>query len=79
VPGPGREAKALLAEAATLQSLAATTLNAPEEARRQARSAYDAAVREIVATQLASMPVARLKETTEGRVRLGAEIGRAHV
>lgn len=72
MPRPGREARALLAEAATLQSLAATTLNRPEEARGQARSAYDAAVREIVAAQLASMPMARLKETTEGRVRLGA-------
>ncbi len=72
MPGPGREARALLAEAAKLESLAATTLNRPGEAREQARSAYDAAVREIVAAQLASMPVARLKETTEGRVRLGA-------
>ena len=72
MPAPGREAKALLAEAAKLQSLAATTLNRPEEARGQARSAYNAAVREIVAAQLASMPAARLKETTEGRVHLGA-------
>jgi superfamily II DNA or RNA helicase len=72
VPAPGREAKALLAETAKLQELAATTLKCPEEARAQARSAYEAAVREIVATQLAAMPVARLKETTEGRVRLGA-------
>ena len=35
---------------------------------RQARSAYDIAGRKIVAAQLASMPMARLKETTEGRV-----------
>ena len=72
MPAPGREAKALLAEAAKLQELAAATLKSPEEARGHARSAYDAAVREIVVTQLASMPVARLKETTEGRLRLGA-------
>ena len=48
MPAPGREAKALLAEAAKLQELAAATLKRPEEARGQARSAYEAAVGEIV-------------------------------
>ena len=72
MPAPGREAKALLAEAAKLQELAATTLKRPEEARAHARSAYEAAVREIVVMQLVAMPVTRLKETTQGRVRLGA-------
>ena len=64
--------KALLAEAAKLQELAATTLKRPEEAHAHARSAYEAAVREIVVMPTGSDAVTRLKETTQGRVRLGA-------
>lgn len=55
----------MLAEPAKLQKPAAATLKRPEEAR----AACDAAVGEIVTTQLASMPVARRMETTEGGVR----------
>jgi superfamily II DNA or RNA helicase len=45
---------------------------AADGARGEARAAYDTAVKDVVAAQLAAMPVARLKESTEGRLRLGA-------
>jgi SNF2 family DNA or RNA helicase len=45
---------------------------APSAALGIARSAYDAARDELVYQQLDELPLARLKETTQGRLRLGA-------
>ena len=48
-------------------------LGAHRERRSQtARTAYERARDEVVAQQLASMPIARLRETTHGGVRFGA-------
>jgi superfamily II DNA or RNA helicase len=45
---------------------------AADDTRGEARAAYDRAVNEVVAAQIAAMPLARLKQSTEGRLRLGA-------
>ena len=44
--------------------------------RRAARAAYEAARDDVVYRQLAELPLARLKETTQGRLRLGSHRGR---
>src|SRR4051794_32476072 len=69
---PGRAARALLAEAKNLRSAAGDALMAPEERRRQARQAFETVRSDIVRAQLAVIPISRLKEITEGRLRLGA-------
>lgn len=53
-----------------MRARAADALAAGPSARQAAHEAYEKAIGEVVATQLATMPVARLKETTEGRVRI---------
>lgn len=69
---PGRSARALLAEARRLRAAAGDALEAPEERRRKARLAFEAVRNDLVHRQLAVLPVSRLKEMTEGRLRLGA-------
>lgn len=69
---PGRAARALLAQAKNLQAAANNALAAPGERRRKARHAFEAVRTEIVQGQLAVIPISRLKEITQGRVRLGA-------
>jgi hypothetical protein len=62
----------LLSRAETLRAHTSDALMASPKALKAARDAYDTAVAEAVAEQLAEMPVARLKDTTEGRVRIDA-------
>ncbi|MDP8926998.1 MAG: helix-hairpin-helix domain-containing protein, partial [Actinomycetota bacterium] len=69
---PGRAAHALLAEARTLQTAARGALTAPETRRKDARRAFDAVRDYLVKAQIAAIPIGRLRETTEGRLRLGA-------
>jgi SNF2 family DNA or RNA helicase len=47
-------------------------LSVAEDRRAAARDAYENARDEVVARQLAEMPIARLRETTNGGVRFGA-------
>ncbi len=47
------------------------TLESPRAWRVTARQAYDRAVEAMVAEQLLAMPIGRIRETTEGRLRLG--------
>ena len=69
---PGRAARALLAEAKNLKSAAGDALLAPEKRRRRARSAFERVRSDLVRAQLEVIPISRLKEITEGRLRLGA-------
>ncbi|MFF4351686.1 SNF2-related protein [Streptomyces sp. NPDC001530] len=71
-PFVGRRARALLAEAARLHEAARTVLADHTRALEAVRTALDPLRAELVARELESIPVARLKDVTEGRLRLGA-------
>ena len=64
--------RALVAQARDLRAGLAEVAAAPPARRRAARAAYEAARDDVVYRQLAELPLARLKETTQGRLRLGA-------
>ena len=64
--------RALVAQARDLRAGLAEIAAAPPDRRRAARAAYEAARDDVVYRQLAELPLARLKETTQGRLRLGA-------
>jgi superfamily II DNA or RNA helicase len=51
--------------------MAGDALEAPEVRRRGARRAFEAVRDDIVRQQIWAIPIARLRETTEGRLRLG--------
>ena len=62
--------RALVGQARDLRTALATVTSAPLATRGVARSAYEAARDELVYQQLAELPLARLKETTQGRLML---------
>jgi SNF2-related domain/Helicase conserved C-terminal domain/Helix-hairpin-helix domain len=64
--------RALVAQARALRNGISAVAAAPPDQRRAARAAYEAARDDMVYRQLAELPLARLKETTQGRLRLGA-------
>jgi superfamily II DNA or RNA helicase len=64
--------RALVAEARDLRTGLAAVVAAPPTRLRAARAAYEAARDDVVCRQLAELPLTRLKETTQGRLRLGA-------
>lgn len=66
------EARELLARARRLRDSGVVALAITGEKRDAARAAYDRARDEVVARQLAEMPIARLRDTTNGGVRFGA-------
>lgn len=66
------EARDLLVHARRLRHSGAEALSTTEKRETAARSAYELARDEVVARQLAEMPIARLRETTDGGVRFGA-------
>jgi superfamily II DNA or RNA helicase len=68
----GPASRSLVVSARHLNAEIATALAEPDVRRRAARAAYEEARNDIVQQQLDSMPLARLKETTQGRLRLGA-------
>lgn len=68
---PGAPARALIAQAERLRAAATEALAEPAQRREAARAAYEQARDATVQEQLAHMPVDRLRETTEGRLRLG--------
>lgn len=70
--GPGPEARAIVAEAKRLRAAAARALNESGVRQLHARAAYEKARDEVVKQQLAAMPIARLRETTQGGVRFAA-------
>jgi superfamily II DNA or RNA helicase len=66
------EARELVARARRLRDAGAQALSVAEERRAAARGAFEQARDEVVGRQLAEMPIARLRETTDGGVRFGA-------
>ncbi len=66
------EAKALVGGARRLHDTATALLAAHELAMSAARTALDSVQAGLIATELDRIPVTRLKEVTEGRLRLGA-------
>jgi superfamily II DNA or RNA helicase len=65
-------ARTLVADAASLRKSGRAALGAASERRKSARKAYERARDDAASRQLATMPIARLRETTLSGVRLGA-------
>jgi len=70
-PAAGREAQALLTAMAAVTQTAAKALEAPAVARRAVADHFVTLRTSMVRRELATIPVGRLKEVTEGRLRLG--------
>jgi SNF2-related domain/Protein of unknown function (DUF2510) len=68
---PGAPSRALVAQARALRTGISEALVAPAVRLRAARHAYEAVRDDVVRQQLAALPLARLRETTQGRLRLG--------
>ena len=64
----GRE---LVAQAQALKAGISQAVAAPSARRSAARAAYEMARDDVVRQQLNTLPLARIKETTQGRLRLG--------
>ncbi|MHB9853372.1 DEAD/DEAH box helicase [Streptomyces krungchingensis] len=71
-PSVGRAARELLAEGAGLYEAARTVLADHTRAVEAVRTALAPLRAELVAQELESIPVSRLKDVTEGRLRLAA-------
>ncbi|MEU8350457.1 DEAD/DEAH box helicase [Streptomyces sp. NPDC048845] len=69
---PGRATRDLLRRAGELRSAAAALVADRDSAVRDVREALRPLVDELVGRGLDGIPVARLKDVTEGRLRLGA-------
>jgi superfamily II DNA or RNA helicase len=69
--GEGPAPRALVSQARTLREAISVVVAAPPARLRAARGAYELARDDVVRQQLAELPLARLKETTQGRLRLG--------
>jgi SNF2 family DNA or RNA helicase len=67
----GTDARALVAQTKALRTGISEAVAAPSARLRTARAAYEMARDDVVRQQLATLPLARLKETTQGRLRLG--------
>ncbi|MDF5753143.1 DEAD/DEAH box helicase [Spongiactinospora sp. TRM90649] len=67
-----RDADALCAAAEPLLGRAVTLLGDHESARADVRAGLDALRDELCRTDLATIPVARIRDVTEGRLRIGA-------
>ncbi len=63
--------RALVSQARALREAVSVVVAAPPARLRAARAAYELARDDVVRQQLAELPLARLKETTQGRLRLG--------
>ncbi|MGH3189858.1 MAG: DEAD/DEAH box helicase [Streptosporangiaceae bacterium] len=73
-PSPAGEdpaPRALVSQARALRTAISEIVAAPPARLRAARAAYELARNDVVGQQLADLPLARLKETTQGRLRLG--------
>jgi len=71
-PRSYRSSRSLVADARRLRSEISVALAVPAGRRGAARAAFEVVRDDIVRQQLDVMPLARLKETTQGRLRLGA-------
>jgi hypothetical protein len=69
---PGSAARAVLSQSRGLRAAIDGTFAAPEARRQSAREAYESLRRYVVRAELAKMPLERIKEVTQGRLRLAA-------
>jgi SNF2 family DNA or RNA helicase len=69
---PDVNARDLVARAQTLRAGLADALAVTDARLRTSRQIYEAARDDLVNRQMAELPLARLRETTQGRLRLGA-------
>ena len=67
----GPLARTLVAQGRAVRTAISEVTAAPAIRRQAARAAYEMARDDVVHQQLATLPLARLKETTQGRLRLG--------
>jgi SNF2 family DNA or RNA helicase len=68
---PGAPARALLRRGQQLGQLAQPVVECEQGLRGLVQAAFSALHQQMVRRELATIPVARLRETTEGRLRLG--------
>jgi SNF2 family DNA or RNA helicase len=68
----GSSARSLVSQARSLRIDVVDTLAAPEARRSSARRAYEVLRRDVVQRHMATMPLTRIRETTQGRLRLTA-------
>ncbi len=68
----GLAPRALVGQARALRTGISAAVAAPAARLRTARAAYEIARDDVVRQQLDELPLARLKDTTQGRLRLGA-------
>lgn len=68
----GAAARAVLGQTRGLRAAIASSLAAPKACRQSARRAYEAVRDDVVHAELAKMPLDRIKEITQGRLRLAA-------
>src|SRR5438105_2355570 len=68
----GASARAVVGEAKRLRDLALSVVETAETRRATAREAFESAREGIVKQQMNALPLARLRETTNGGLRLGA-------
>lgn len=66
-----KAAKEITAYATAVGSLASWVIDAPNQRRNAARVVYDRVLERTVGDELNNVPIERLKETTQGRARLG--------
>lgn len=68
---PGPAARDLVARSQQVRRRIAEVLAAPEARRLAARGAFEALRDDVVRQQMATMPLSRIRDTTQGRLRLG--------
>jgi superfamily II DNA or RNA helicase len=68
----GAAARAVLGQSQALRAAITEALAAPEARRQSARRAYELVRGDVVQAELAKMPLDRIKEITQGRLRLAA-------
>ncbi len=66
-----KDAKSFVRYVSGLRGQIRYILDSPSALRVKARQAYDQAIEAMVNEQLFAMPIGRIRETTEGRLRLG--------
>jgi hypothetical protein len=69
---PGAAARAVISQAQTLSSAISAAVAAPERRRDEARRTYGLLRAEVTRTQLDQLPLDKIKEGTQGRLRLTA-------
>ena len=70
--GAGRDARALIAEAMTISAALSAAAAAPGARREEARRAYEQVRAQVTYARLNEVPLERIKEVTQGRLRLTA-------